>query len=108
MHALLLQPSLAANSLLDHQPYGDSTDGTKCYYDNEPWNNDHWHGTTPPPVWKAYKFVSDGNKVKGWLLAQKKADSQDPEYYFGSSKSFELRSMHGKKNGPWEGGFEIE
>ena len=21
----------------DHKPYGDSTFGTKCYYDNEPW-----------------------------------------------------------------------
>ena len=60
-------------------------------------------------MWKAYKFVSDGKKVKGWLLAEKKADSQDPEYYYDSNPdSFELVSMHGKKKGPWEGGFAVE
>ena len=41
----------------NHKPYGDKTYQTKCYYDNEPWNNDHWSGKTIPPIWKAYKFV---------------------------------------------------
>jgi len=57
----------------------------------------------------AYKFVSDGNKVTGWLLAEKKADWQDPQYYFGDDNyRFEMVSAHGKKNGPWEGGFAVE
>ena len=69
-------------------------------HDNEPWNNDHWSGKTIPPIWKAYKFVSDGHKVTGWLLAEKKGDADEPVSYIGEDNSFTLRSMHGK-HGPW-------
>ena len=65
------------------------------------YSNDHLHGTTIPPIWKAYKFVSNGHKVIGWLLAEKKGDSPDPVYYFGEGNSFTLiKGMHGH-NSRW-------
>jgi hypothetical protein len=81
-------------------PYGDETYDTKCYYDNEPWDigktpNAHWTSTLIPPIWQAYKFYYDENtqKVTGWLLAEKKAESPTPElYYLTGSPEFLLQS----------------
>ena len=83
----------------DHKPYGDSTYQTKCYYDNEPWDNDHDHGTTIPPIWTAYKFSSDGATLTGWKMAEKKMDSPDPIIYFNdpNNPSFTLEGM----SPPW-------
>ena len=89
-----------------HEPYGDKTyrtEYTKCYYDNEPWDNDHWHGTTIPPIWQAYKFYyNDSTQViTGWKLAEKFSDHPDPVYYYSTatgSPEFELR---GVGSPPW-------
>mmetsp|Transcript_18485 Transcript_18485/g.33971 ORF Transcript_18485/g.33971 Transcript_18485/m.33971 type:complete len:319 (+) Transcript_18485:187-1143(+) len=83
----------------EHKPYGDSTYQTKCYYDNEPWDNDHDHGTITPPIWTAYKFYSDGATLTGWKMAEKKMDSPDPIIYFNdpNNPSFTLEGM----SPPW-------
>jgi len=91
----------SAESWRNRLPFGDETDDTKCYYDNEPWDvgttpNAHWTSTLIPPIWQAYKFYYDDKtqKVKGWLLAEKKADSPTPELYYlhNESQEFELNS----------------
>ncbi len=91
----------SAESWRNRLPYGDETDDTKCYYDNEPWDvgttpNAHWTSTLIPPIWQAYKFYYDDKtqQVKGWLLAEKKADSSTPELYYlhNESQEFELNS----------------
>ena len=68
----------------NHKPYGDKTYETKCWYDNEPWDNDHFHGTTIPPIWQAYKFYYDdaSNTISGWMLAEKTSDHKEPFYYY--------------------------
>ncbi|KAL7549222.1 hypothetical protein ACHAWF_012489 [Thalassiosira exigua] len=91
------------------RPYGDKTYTTKCYYDNEPWDNDHLHGTTIPPIWWAYKFYHDDStgKLTGWMLAQKKMDSPKPILYFesGESPTFEL---DGFWSPPWAAAAKVE
>lgn len=80
-----------------HKPYGAKTYETKCYYDNEPWNNDHWSGTTIPPIWQAYKFWHDDKRdvITGWMIAEKTADHSEPIHYYktDSSPRFELKSV---------------
>merc|ERR1712087_508108 len=56
-----------------YRPFGSSSLQSKCYYDNEPWDNDHDHGTTVPPEWQMYKFDFVGDEVvNGWMMAEKK------------------------------------
>lgn len=80
------------------EPYGDktyNTEHTKCYYDNEPWDNNHEHGKTIPPIWQAYKFHYDDSTqvITGWKLAEKFADHPDPVlYYLTGSPEFQLQS----------------
>ena len=80
-----------------HKPYGAKTYETKCYYDNEPWNNGHWSGTTIPPIWQAYKFWHDDKRdvITGWMIAEKTADHSEPIHYYktDSSPRFELKSV---------------
>jgi hypothetical protein len=79
-----------------HTPYGDNTYKTKCYYDNEPWDNDHCHSVVTPPIWQAYKFHYDDSTqvITGWKLAEKLADHNEPVYYYlTESPAFELQSV---------------
>jgi hypothetical protein len=82
------------------------TSQTKCYYDNEPWDNGpnddgswaHFHSKLIPPVWKAYKFYNDGHgTITGWMLAEKKEDSEVLDYQNTDTFKFTLK----EKDGPW-------
>lgn len=67
----------------DLRPFGEATKHVKAYYDNEPWDNDHWHGTTVPPVWQAYKFWKNNaaQQIWGWKVGEKTADKPDSVIY---------------------------
>ena len=91
----------------NNRPYGTKTSQTKCYYDNEPWDNGpnddgnwaHFNSKLIPPVWQAYKFHNDGHgTITGWMLAEKKEDSPTPFNYQGGTFKFTLKE---KTDGPW-------
>lgn len=74
------------------RPFGAETRRVKCYYDNEPWDNEHVAGTTVPPVWQAFKFWKDNKhgQVRAWKIAEKTADSPTPVFYGGKAVEFTL------------------
>jgi len=50
-----------------------------------------------PPIWKVYKLYYDDvtQTLQGWMLAEKKCDSKDPDLYYmyDASPYFELDGL---------------
>jgi len=51
---------------------GACNDYAKCYYDNEPYSNNHWDSNSVPPIARFYKFVNNGDDtITGWMMYEK-------------------------------------
>jgi len=54
------------------------SDYSKCYYDNEPYSNNHSDSTSIPPRARHYKFVNNGDgTLTGWMMYEKTYEGGD-------------------------------
>uniref|UniRef100_A0A7S2VKX6 Uncharacterized protein n=1 Tax=Zooxanthella nutricula TaxID=1333877 RepID=A0A7S2VKX6_9DINO len=85
-------------------PYGDSTYGVNCYYDNEPFDlvnrkpggyDPHTESRMLPPQLQVYKLVKSkptDTRIHGWLIGEKRAsDSQFRDTTGGDGFWLEMR-----------------